>query len=362
MNSKPGAKANTGSARGKGGRPAISRREFLGLGAVSLAAWGMPGGTLPFSRWAVPEGARLARVTEDRALLFARPRPDSARVGEVGYDEILPVLRRVVGLGPFPHNHVWYETPDGYLWSSFGQPVLNSPNPVLAEIPEAGIWTEVSVPFVDGRRQADPDSPVRYRLYFAMILHVDQRVIGTDGQIWYRVHDENGVKLFAPGEAFRPISAEEIRPIRPHSEEKAIRVNLTRQDLSAWEGGVEVYYCRISSGYGFLEDGQRVWNTPLGRMWTWRKMVSRHMSGGTIQSGYDLPGVGWTILFSGTGAAVHSTYWHNDFGTPRSHGCINTAPDDVKWLFRWSLPIIEYESGDLTVHWPDTGTQVIVEE
>ena len=362
MSPKERAAPEPGPSPGGGGRLGIGRRGFLGFGAASLAALGIPGRRPPISLWNAPAGSRLARVTEDRAGLFARPRPDSARVGEVVFDEILPVLRKVVGIGPFPHNHVWYETPDGYLWSSYGQPVQDLPNTLLPGISEDGIWSEVSVPFVDGRREADPSSAVRYRLYYSMILNVDQRVVGADDRIWYRVHDENGVRLFAPGEAFRPMSAEEVSPIRPESEEKAIRVNLTRQDLSAWEGGLEVYYCRIASGYGFLEDGRRVWNTPIGRMWTWRKMVSRHMSGGTIQSGYDLPGVGWVILFSGNGASVHSTYWHNDFGTPRSHGCINTAPDDAKWLFRWSLPIVEYKPGDLTVHWPDTGTQVIVEE
>jgi hypothetical protein len=283
-------------------------------------------------------------------------------VSTAARDEVLDLLRQTVGRGLRPHNHVWFETPGGFLWSSFGQPVQDLPNLALETIPDGGIWTEVSVPFVDGRREANPDSPVRYRLYWAMILNVDQRVSGVDGRIWYRVHDENEVKLFAPAEAFRPIPADELAPIRPEAEPKSIRVNLTRQDLSAWEGSVEVYYCRIASGFGFLEDGRRIWNTPLGRMWTWRKMISRHMSGGTLASGYDLPGVGWTILFSGSGAAVHSTYWHNDFGTPRSHGCINTPPVAAKWLFRWSLPVVEYKPGDLTLHWPDTGTQVIVEE
>jgi lipoprotein-anchoring transpeptidase ErfK/SrfK len=85
------------------------------------------------------------------------------------------------------------------------------------------------------------------------------------------------------------------------------------------------------------------------------------MSGGDRVSGYDLPGVGWTILFSGTGAAIHSTYWHNDFGTPRSRGCINVAPEDGKWLFRWSNPPVPYRPGDVTIA-DYTGTRVIVSE
>ncbi|HET7010429.1 MAG TPA: L,D-transpeptidase, partial [Anaerolineales bacterium] len=155
---------------------------------------------------------------------------------------------------------------------------------------------------------------------------------------------------------------EEIAPIGTGLEEKEIRVNLERQDLSAIEDGVEVYYCRISSGYAFDREGKRVWNTPIGQNWTWRKMVSRHMSGGDEVSGYDLPGVGWTILFSGTGAAIHSTYWHNDYGTPRSRGCINVRPEDGKWLFRWSNPPVTYRPGDVQSLFPNPGTPVIVRE
>jgi hypothetical protein len=195
-----------------------------------------------------------------------------------------------------------------------------------------------------------------------MVLNVNGRQEGTDGAAWYRVEDENGVVMFAPGESFRILPPDELTPMGTGAEDKVIRVNLDRQDLSAVEDGVEVYYCRIASGYAFDREGRRVWNTPIGQNWTWRKMVSRHMSGGDAVSGYDLPGVGWTILFSGIGAAIHSTYWHNDFGTPRSRGCINVLPDDAKWLFRWSNPGVAYRPGDVTSLFPHPGTPVIVRE
>jgi lipoprotein-anchoring transpeptidase ErfK/SrfK len=167
--------------------------------------------------------------------------------------------------------------------------------------------------------------------------------------------------MYAPGESFRVILPEEIEAISPGVEDKVITVDLGRQELSAMEAGVEVYYARISSGYAIDEEGRLHWNTPVGNNWTWRKMVSRHMSGGDWVSGYDLPGVGWTILFSGSGAAIHSTYWHNDFGTPRSRGCINVRPDDSKWLFRWSNPTVPYRPGDVTIT-DYSGTRVIVGE
>lgn len=338
----------------------LSRRGFLKAGGMWSVAGLFRIGLRPVPR-ALPAGVPLGRVTELEARLFSRPTADSSLVGSLAFDEVIEAYRQVVGRGVQPHNHVWVETPRGYIWSSELQPVRYQPNPLLESIPETGTWTEVTVPFVDGLLRPEPGAPVRYRLYYAMVLNVDGRVDGDDGVVYYRVHDENNIVMYAPGEAFRQIQPAEVDPIHPDAEDKYIVVNLTRQDLSAMEAGVEVYYARVSSGYAVYEDGLRHWNTPIGQQWTWRKMVSRHMSGGDWVSGYDLPGVGWTILFSGTGAAIHSTYWHNDFGTPRSRGCINVRPEAGQWLFRWSLPVVEYRPGDVTIQ-GTIGTRVIVQE
>ncbi|HKY84219.1 MAG TPA: L,D-transpeptidase [Anaerolineales bacterium] len=341
-------------------RPELSRRDFLKLSGATFGASMLP-------RFSVVGGVpspsdRLCRVTELETAIRSRPNPESSEVTVAHLDDVLVVGREVVGRGVFPHNHIWFETPQGFVWSSDAQPVRNAPNPLESRIAAEGIWTEITVPFVDGRRLPDPAAPIRYRLYYSMVLNVNEVVVDSDGAAWYRVEDENAVVMYAPGEAFRRITPQEITPLGQPDAPKVIRVNLDRQDLSAMEGGVEVYYCRISSGYSFTKEGERVWNTPIGQNWTWRKMISRHMSGGDLVSGYDLPGVGWTILFSGTGAAVHSTYWHNDFGTPRSRGCINVLPEDAKWLFRWSNPPVAYKPGDVTSLFPNPGTPVAVQE
>jgi len=334
----------------------LSRRAFLQLSAAAAAGIWFPG-----LEGSPAAGQRLGRVTEPRVSVHSRPRPDSPEVATLEFDAVVTVYRELVGLGVYAHNHVWAETPEGFVWSPNLQPVRDDRNPILDSIPEDGLWTEVTVPYVDGRTAPDPAAAVRYRLYYAMILNVDARVEGSDGRIWYRVHDETGLKMYAPGEAFRRIEPEEVEPVSPEAERKEIHVDLTRQELSALEEGVEVYYARVASGYSFDEKGERRWNTPIGRQWTWRKMISSHMSGGDRVSGWDLPGVGWVILFSGIGAAVHSTYWHNDFGTPRSRGCINVRPEDAKWLFRWSNPAVPYRPGDVTIQGP-VGTPVIVHE
>jgi lipoprotein-anchoring transpeptidase ErfK/SrfK len=54
------------------------------------------------------------------------------------------------------------------------------------------------------------------------------------------------------------------------------------------------------------------------------------------QSYYDVPGVPWNLYFTQQGAVIHGAYWHNSFGTPYSHGCVNLPPDQAKKLYAWA--------------------------
>jgi hypothetical protein len=49
------------------------------------------------------------------------------------------------------------------------------------------------------------------------------------------------------------------------------------------------------------------------------------------------------MFFQRDGIAVHGTYWHNDFGHPRSHGCVNVSIDAAKWIYRWTTPTLGYD-------------------
>lgn len=341
----------------------MNRRDFLKISGFGMAATALPKRAAITRPADFPEGDHLCRISEDTVRVHLRPHPDSTVVDYLRQDNVVEAYCQVIGQGIYDHNHVWFETPNGFVWSSYAQPVRNQINPLLDTISEDGIWTEVTVPYVDGRSRPDPYAQVIYRLYYAMVLNVDQRVEGTDGEIWYRVRDENNVIMYAHGSCFRQIHPEEITPISPEVEGKVIRVRLLRQDLSAYENGVEVYYCRIASGYAYYgDDDVRKWHTPVGDWYIWRKMVSRHMAGGDAITGYDIPGVGWTMVFTDSGEAIHSTHWHNDYGTPRSRGCVNLKPEDSKWLFRWSSPVVDFRPGDVTVRWPDRGTLIEVRE
>jgi lipoprotein-anchoring transpeptidase ErfK/SrfK len=66
-------------------------------------------------------------------------------------------------------------------------------------------------------------------------------------------------------------------------------------------------------------------------------------------SQYDSPGIAWTTLYHPDGQAIHSVYWHNNFGVALSHGCINCLPEDAKWIWRWINPQVALYPGELTV-------------
>jgi lipoprotein-anchoring transpeptidase ErfK/SrfK len=177
---------------------------------------------------------------------------------------------------------------------------------------------------------------------------------------------ETGINMHVPASTMRVIQADELAPLSSNVDpaEKRIVVYLADQALSAFEGEREVFRSRISSGANYFgEDGVTLLNgTPRGEQHIWSKRISRHMQGGTVDAGYDVPGVGWVAYFAGNGAALHSTYWHNDFGIPKSHGCLNCRPEDAKWIFRWTAPHVAYVPGDITVNWDNRGTTLDLQE
>ena len=345
---------------------AVSRRDFLKLTGAALAGvafpWRLPRASgAPPSVWPQGPNVRLGRVVWPWGVkILSRPDPLGRELGELHPEDVVVTVRDVVGRGLAPHNHVYNELEKGYVYSSYLQPVRNIHNTPLATVPPEGVWAEVSVPYVDARKEAQPDAAIVYRLYYSAVFRIAEVLKAADGSAWYRVSDETGVRMYTPAEVFRIISSDELIPLSPNVEEKTVVVYLKEQALSAFEGKAEVYRARLSSGaLYFGEDGQTVTSgTPVGGHSIWQKRFSRHMVGGTREAGYDLPGVGWVSYFGSNGAALHSTYWHNDYGTPKSHGCLNLRPEDARWLFRWTAPVVSYQPGDITVQWANRGTLV----
>lgn len=123
-----------------------------------------------------------------------------------------------------------------------------------------------------------------------------------------------------------------------------IDVDLGEQVLVAYRGGAPVYATLISSGKGSP--------TPRGNYPIWAKVASMTMSNQDYEdSPYMVEHVPWVLLFQGHNA-LHGAYWHDQFGRRRSHGCVNLAPRDARWLFEWVAPALSagwtgYLPGDL---------------
>lgn len=115
----------------------------------------------------------------------------------------------------------------------------------------------------------------------------------------------------------------------PSQGERWIDINLSEQRLYMKEGGTTVASFLISSGK---------WApTPTGEFHIWTKLRYTRMAGGSKALGtfYDLPNVPYTMYFY-QGYGMHGTYWHNNFGHPMSHGCVNMKTEEAAVVYNWA--------------------------
>ncbi|HVU02696.1 MAG TPA: L,D-transpeptidase [Polyangiaceae bacterium] len=118
---------------------------------------------------------------------------------------------------------------------------------------------------------------------------------------------------------------------------KWIDVSILSQTLVLWEGGKPVYATLISSGKDGLGDPKTTHSTPTGVFRIYQKHVTTTMDSDMADHEFELRDVPWVMYFN-AGYALHAAYWHDDFGRARSHGCVNLAPIDARYVFMWSSP------------------------
>ncbi|MCB0195835.1 MAG: L,D-transpeptidase [Anaerolineae bacterium] len=154
----------------------------------------------------------------------------------------------------------------------------------------------------------------------------------------------DGVRLFVPVDA----ALLAYQPTSP--DEKWIDVDISEQRVTAWEGNVPVLSFVSSTG---LPDTPTV----TGKFNIYWKLESTVMIG----EDYYLPEVPYTMYFYG-GYALHGAYWHNNFGQPMSHGCVNLSSDNAKQIFEWADPIIPPGQTQVVSSFDNPGTVVVVHE
>lgn len=136
-------------------------------------------------------------------------------------------------------------------------------------------------------------------------------------------------------------------------EEKWIEVSLDEQRVRAWEGNRVIMEFPISSGK---------WApTPKGTYHIWYKTRYQTMSGGSKEWGtyYNLPNVPNNMFFY-QGYALHGAYWHNNFGHPMSHGCVNEPLANAAQIFEWAGPVVPPGVNALRASADNPGTRVYI--
>lgn len=142
--------------------------------------------------------------------------------------------------------------------------------------------------------------------------------------------------------------------------DKKIYVDLTNQTLYAYEGENLLYSFLVSTG--------KWGKTPTGVFNIWGKFRYTKMSGGStaLHTYYYLPNVPFVMFFSNDqvaasrGFSLHGTYWHDNFGHPMSHGCVNMKTSEAAIIYEWSNPRVPDGKKTIRSTTEDPGTQIII--
>ena len=333
----------------------FSRRDFLNLSAIGMLGW-MKSDLKSLQGFFEQQ---QGRVIYDKISIHREPSFDSPELQLQWKDAVMPLKQATVGAPQPTHNRVWYRVgAHGYAHSGGIQPVRTLLNPVIEDLPARGALAEVTVPYTDALWEPGAKYRVAYRFYYETTHWVKDVRYTDGGEAYYHIlEDKWDLEYFVPARHLRIIPHKELTMISPYvpGYAKRIEVRTDTQMVIAFEWNQPVYMVKASTGADF-STGKYI--TPPGRHITNYKRPSRHMAAGNLAlNGYDLPGVPWISYITENGIALHGTYWHNDFGKPRSHGCINLPSKAAKWFYRWTLPHVPPHKEKVYDH---TGTAVDV--
>lgn len=334
----------------------LSRRDFLKLSAAG--ALGLLFAELGFDRALAAPPASQGRAIWSGVRVFDAPSIAANVVRLLRIDETVDLLGEIEGgIIENKFNNIWYQVEGGYTFSGWLQPVETRYQKPVYEIPPQGQLAEVTVPYSPTHLAPFYYAKKGHRIFYETTHWVTRVVFNREEKsVYYEIYDKTLKKHFyVPSYNMRLIPNEELTQLSPEvpEEEKLIHVDLDTQMVTAFEGEKMVLSVRCASGQGRAA-------TPKGEFRTYHKGPSIHMTdyddgGGLL---YSLAGVPWVSFFTSSGHAFHGTYWHNDYGQPRSNGCINLPSSISKWLYRWTSPVVPPQVD--YVHLPGQGTRVII--
>lgn len=336
----------------------FSRRDFLKVSGAGLLGFFLA--NLRLERVFAVSTPKQGRITVSGTELLSEPFYNAKKIHAFGLDEIVELSGEAEGDNGYgnPFNITWYQiNGEGYTYSGLIQPVETLYQKPVFDIPKAGLLGEITVPFSNVRLSPTIWAKRGYRIYYSSTHWITDTVVNrNEKSIWYKIYDRQLQESFyVAAYEMRLISPTELDTLSPDApeENKYVYVDLKNQFVTAFEDEKPVLAVRCSTGDKGTE-------TPTGEFRTFHKGPSIHMTnqGDGTANTYHLPGVPWVSFFTGTGVAFHGTYWHNNYGRPSSRGCVNLAPADAKFIYRWTKPMVPSETPYL--YKPGEGTLVKV--
>jgi lipoprotein-anchoring transpeptidase ErfK/SrfK len=190
-------------------------------------------------------------------------------------------------------------------------------------------WISRYVRLEDGQFRTVGSVPKR------AVINLTGQNLRRDGRYWETAEGDwvadAGVTLIEKRTSFPSVAT---------GTRKWIDVSIKDQTLVAYVGEKAEYATLVSTGAGRLGDPEEVPATVRGTFMIHAKHISSTMDGeDDVSDSFELRDVPHVQYFH-KGYALHGTYWHDDFGRPRSHGCVNLSPVDSAWLFEWTDPVV----------------------
>jgi len=286
----------------------------------------------------------LGRVFKDNTIIYTKPSFSSSTKYILKTNQVLSLSGEVIGDAINAHSKLWYEVENfGYIPANSVQPVHQRLNQPKNNINNKGELGTISVPYTKAWQQKNNTIKEDYLLFYYGSTHwVTGLYTDAKGDIYYKIREDRwGNSYYVQAEHVEIISKTELAPFATQvpAEEKALEVNIADQSVIAYEYGKAVFFSQASTG---LFGNRLDFSTPTGDYQINYKRPSRHMvhTDKVGNNDSDLYGVPWVSYFTDSGIAFHGTYWHNDFGTPHSHGCINLPIQAAKWIYLWSQPTV----------------------
>lgn len=195
------------------------------------------------------------------------------------------------------------------------------------------IGKDVDFPFAFVRRVGSKFTNGESAPYRA-VLPLSGKKKFIDGRLHYETTEGN----FISDQYASELRPAEKMPGWALKGEKWMSISINKQTLVLYEGQKAVYATLVSTGEAGLESPDSSTATKRGIFRVHTKHVTATMASDELGEEFELRDVPYVQYFAQGGYALHGAYWHDSFGTPKSHGCINLAPEDARRVFHWTDP------------------------